>query len=83
MTFKARKNLSTAVGVACAAGVGVAVASSSVVAITSFPASGILAALGLGAAAATPIGWVAGAGALAGGAYLGVKKLLERKFSDN
>ena len=75
-TLRVRKKLSTVLGAAGAGSAGALVASSSAVATSFFPASGFLAALGLGAAAATPIGWVAGAGALAGGTYLGAKKLV-------
>ena len=84
-TLRVRKKLSTVLGAAGAGSAGALVASSSAVATSFFPASGFLAALGLGAAAATPIGWVAGAGALAGGTYLGAKKLVGKfggKFED-
>lgn len=73
--LKRRKNLTTVVRTVGASTGGMLVASSSTVATTLFPASGFLATLGLGAAATTPIGWVIGAGALAGGVYLGAKKL--------
>lgn len=53
---------------------------SPVVAGALFPATGfgsVLAAIGIGAGAVTPIGWVVGAGIAAGGAYFGVRKLLD------
>jgi len=58
-----------------AAGTGAGVAASSTVATTFFAPSGLAAFFGLGAAAVTPIGWVVGAGAAAGGLYYGVTRL--------
>lgn len=80
--LKIRKNLATVVGAAGASAGGALVVSSSTVATTFFPASGFLATLGLGAAATTPIGWVIGAGVLAGGAYFGAKKFLSSEKDD-
>lgn len=57
-------------------------ASSSWIAGTFFAQTGIvttvLSAVGLGAAAVTPIGWVVGAGLISGTAYLGVSRVFER-----
>lgn len=78
---KVWNKLSPVPGTIVAASAGSLVAASPYVATTFFPSSGILATVGLGAAAATPIGWVVGAGVLTGGAYLGAKKLFE-KFGD-
>ena len=65
------------------AGAGAAVAGSPFVA-GAFFSHGLLAALGIGAAA-TPIGWVVAAAAVSGGAYYGVSRLARRhhgKFVD-
>ncbi|TNC74920.1 TerB family tellurite resistance protein [Rubellimicrobium roseum] len=58
------------------AATGGAVAASAPVATTFFAGSGVLSALGLGAAAVTPVGWVAAAAVATGGAYYGVTRLL-------
>lgn len=58
------------------AATGATVAASPVVASTFFASTGgFLSALGLGAAAATPIGWVAAAAVVSGAAYMGVTRL--------
>jgi hypothetical protein len=58
------------------------VAASGAVAGTFFASSGFMAgtlsAIGLGATAVTPIGWVIAAGVISGGAYAGVSHLLEK-----
>lgn len=77
--LKRKKNLDKFVGAIGVGGTAMGVASSATVATTFFPASGLLATLGFGAAATTPVGWVIGAGVLAGGAYLGARKLLEAR----
>ena len=77
--LKRRKNLADFVGAIGVGGGAIGAASSATVATTFFPASGFLATLGFGAAATTPVGWVIGAGVLAGGAYLGARKLEARK----
>ena len=74
--LKRKKNLADFVGAIGVGGAAVGVASSATVATTFFPASGFLATLGFGAAAATPVGWVIGAGVLVGGVYLGARKRL-------
>jgi hypothetical protein len=58
-----------------AAGTGAAVAKSTLVASTFFAPTGLLGALGIGAAA-TPIGWVAFAALASGGACYGVYRWL-------
>ena len=77
--LKLSKNLSTFIHPLLAGGTASGAAASSVVAGALFPATGFgsaLAAIGIGAGAVTPIGWVVGAGLAAGGAYFGVRKLL-------
>lgn len=75
--LKAKKNIYTLWETAGAAGTGAAIAGSSAVAGTFFAPTGLAAALGL-ATAATPVGWVVAAAAVAGGGYYG----LTRWFSD-
>lgn len=58
---------------------GAAVAGSGIVATTFFPASGIAAFFGL-SAATTPVGWVVGAGAAAGGLFYGVNRLFRTYY---
>ena len=77
--LKISKNLSTFIHPLLAGGATSGAAASSVVAGALFPATGFgsaLAAIGIGAGAVTPVGWVVGAGLAAGGAYFGVRKLL-------
>lgn len=64
-----------------AAGTGAVVAQSTVVASTFFAPSGILGVLGIGTAA-TPIGWVVLAAAVAGGAWVGVSKVYKNVSGD-
>ena len=61
------------VGVACTA---VGLAQSTAIAGTFFAPTGMLSLIGLGAAV-TPIGWVVGAGVVAGGAWVGISKFLK------
>ncbi|MGQ0564831.1 MAG: TerB family tellurite resistance protein [Gemmobacter sp.] len=58
------------------AATGAGVAASPVVAGAFFGATGFWASLGLGAAAATPIGWIAAAAFVSGTAYYGVTRAL-------
>ena len=57
------------------------IAASSTVAGTFFASSGFMAstlsAIGLGATAVTPVGWVIAAGVITGGAYMGISHLFE------
>lgn len=62
------------------AATGAQVAALPVVASTFFSGSGFLSALGMGAAAATPIGWVIAASVVTGGTYYGVTRLF-RSYS--
>lgn len=64
-----------------AAGAGAAVAKSSLVATTFFAPSGVLGAIGIGAAT-TPIGWVAFAALASGGACYGVYRWLGSNKGD-
>lgn len=75
--LRAKKQLYTAWETAGAAATGAGIASSSLVASTFFAPSGLAAGLGL-VTAATPVGWVLAAAAVAGGGYYGVT----RWFSD-
>lgn len=64
------------------AATGAGLASSATVASTFFAKTGVLAAVGLGGAAATPLGWIVAAGAVSGAAYYGVTRIL-RGYSSN
>jgi len=84
--LRAREQMSTfseAIGIGATAS---GFAASSTVAGTFFASSGFMAstlsAIGLGATAATPVGWVIAAGIISGGAYMGVSHLFE-KSKDN
>ncbi len=64
------------------AATGATVAAAKVVATTFFASTatgGVLSALGIGAAAATPVGWVIAAAAASGGVYYGVNRLVRRQ----
>ena len=78
-SLKARKTIVHLWDTAGAVGTGVAIAKSSIVAETFFASSTLLGKLTFGvlgaSTAATPIGWVIAAGALAGGAWIGAKHL--------
>jgi uncharacterized tellurite resistance protein B-like protein len=78
---RAKENLTTfteALGVGSTAS---AMASSGVVASTFFAKTGLLASalsvVGMGTAAATPLGWVVGAGLLFGTAYFGISRTFD------
>ena len=60
---------------------GGAAAASPIVASTFFPAGGLFGLLGV-ASAATPVGWVIGAGALSGLAWVGIKKVTREYTKD-
>jgi uncharacterized tellurite resistance protein B-like protein len=62
---------------------GATVAASPIVAGSLFASSaGLLSAIGIGAAAATPVGWVVAAAIASGGAYYGVAKLVRTRIGD-
>ena len=63
-------------------GVGAAVAGSSTIATTFFAPTGLLAALGIGAAAVTPIGWVIAAGLVSTAGYYGISQYLRSGRED-
>jgi tellurite resistance protein len=81
-SMKYGKRLQALWDVGGVAATGAGVASSSTVAGMFFASSGWLSAIGLGAAAATPIGWVLAAAATSGAAYYGVTKLI-KGYSDD
>ena len=60
------------------AATGAGVAASGTVAGTFFGSTGLLASIGLGAAAVTPVGWVVAAAVVSGGAYYGVTSAIGR-----
>lgn len=62
------------------AGTAATVVASKAVAGTFFASSaGVLSAIGIGTAAATPVGWIVAAAALTGGAYYGVSRLVRQR----
>lgn len=78
VSLRIAENLKKMLVVGSGAAAGAGVSSSSLVAATFFSKGGLMAALGLGAAAATPVGWIAAAAVAAGGASYGVIRLLDR-----
>lgn len=79
-SLRVKKSLQEVWDVGGMAATGATVAASPMVAGTFFASKGLLAAIGLGAAAATPVGWVAAAAIASGGAYYGVTRLF-RSYS--
>lgn len=76
-SLKMAKSLQALWDLKGAAGAGAAAAASPAVATTFFASTaGPLSFLGIGAAAATPVGWVMGAAVLSGGAYYGAMRML-------
>lgn len=75
--LKTGKQLGLMWEVSGAAATGGGLAASSIVAATFFAPTGWLAAIGLGGAAATPVGWIVAAAMATGGAYWGVARLLK------
>lgn len=76
-SLRLKKHLSDVWEIGGAAATGAGVAASPVVATTFFAstgAGGILSWVGLGAAAATPLGWIVAAALASGGAYFGVTR---------
>lgn len=63
-----------------AASTAAAIAKSSAVASTFFAPTGILAAIGLGAAV-TPLGWVIAAGLVTGGAWVGISRYVKKNIN--
>jgi hypothetical protein len=62
---------------------GATLAASKIVAGTLFASSaGLFSAIGIGAAAATPVGWVVAAAVATGGAYYGVTRLVRTRIGD-
>lgn len=76
-SLKMAKTLQSLWDMKGAAGAGAVAAASPAVATTFFASTaGPLSFLGIGAAAATPVGWVMGAAILSGGAYYGAMRML-------
>jgi uncharacterized tellurite resistance protein B-like protein len=82
-SLRLKKSLTEIWDVGGVAATGAAAAASPMVASTFFASTGgFLSAIGLGAAAATPIGWVAAAAVVSGGAYMGVMRLARNYSGD-
>lgn len=76
-SLKLAKSLQSLWDLKGAAGAGAAAAATPAVATTFFASTaGPLSFLGIGAAAATPVGWIMGAAVLSGGAYYGAMRML-------
>lgn len=76
-SIRIAKSLQQIWDVSGVAATGAGVAASSTVAGTFFATGGWMSAIGLGAVATTPIGWVIGAAVASGGAYYGVTRLFK------
>ncbi|MDK8872181.1 TerB family tellurite resistance protein [Paracoccus sp. SSJ] len=76
-SVKLGKTIGSLSEVGGAAATGAGIAQSGMVASTFFAKSGLMAALGIGGAAATPVGWVIAAALASGGAYYGVTRLFK------
>lgn len=79
-SVRLKKTVFEAWDVAGVAATGAQVASSAFVAQKFFAVPSLLASIGIGTAAATPIGWVVAASVISGGAWLGITRYLK---SDN
>ncbi len=78
-SLKVGRTLSTIWDVGGVAATGAGVASSSAVASTFFASTGLLAKIGIGAAATTtPVGWVVAAAVMSGGVYYGVTRAISK-----
>ena len=75
--LRVKKNLMSVWDTAGAAGTAGALAGSSTVASTFFASNSLLAAIGLGGTAVTPIGWVIAAAVVGGSAWLGLSKFMD------
>lgn len=82
-TLRLKKGVQSLWDVSGVAMTGASVAASKIVAGTLFASSaGLLSSIGIGAAAATPVGWVIAAAVATGGAYYGVTKLVRGRTGD-
>jgi hypothetical protein len=82
-TLRLKKGLQGLWDVGGVAMTGASVAASKIVAGTFFASSaGLFSALGIGAAAATPVGWVIAAAVATGGAYYGVTRLVRNRTGE-
>lgn len=82
-TLRLKKGVQGLWDVSGVAMTGATVAASKIVAGTLFASSaGLFSAIGIGAAAATPIGWVVAAAVATGGAYYGVTRLVRTRTGD-
>ena len=81
-TLKLKKRLGVIWDIVGAASSGGVIMNSSVVATTFFPSSGFLAMIGIGTAAATPVGWVVAGSVVCAGAWYGVTKFLEKQSKE-
>lgn len=82
-TLRLKKGVQNLWDVSGVAMTGATVAASKLVAGTLFASSaGLFSAIGIGAAAATPVGWVVAAAVATGGAYYGVTRLVRSRTGD-